>query len=318
MNVQQVTETINNPTWGMGEWGSTTRSWTTPRGSTSTDASTSSDLLGLALYLDGTTNLSQQSSQQSLDHASISKETHHAGYAQSSYSAGLYDQHQYQRQQEEQQQQRPVDLARKYSEALLRYHAEAPVNSMAHGRRATFDDPSRMPYSQTQAGPVQLDQSMVDRSLDDNMISASYNGWMNPWQGNGFNHMNASQGHFEQNMNQMYSQALASQHQPLPPPTPVMFMQPSQAGPPHAQEQSQQLPTQAAYQAKAFAGVAPGLKSAAHGGMMPFTENLTPIDGLGPHGESRLVVVALQSKDKITYRSTYVQKYRQPVSTQLS
>lgn len=62
MNVQQVTETINNPTWGMGEWGSTTRSWTMPRGPTSTDASASSDLLGLALYLDGTTNLLQQSS----------------------------------------------------------------------------------------------------------------------------------------------------------------------------------------------------------------------------------------------------------------
>jgi hypothetical protein len=305
MNVQQITETINNPTWGMGEWGSTTRSWTTPRGSTSTDASTSSDLLGLALYLDGTTNLLQQSCQQSLDHASISKETHYAGYVQPSHSASLFDQPQYRQQQEEQQQRPPVDLARKYSEALLRYHAEAPVNSMAHGRRATFDDPSRMPYAQTQAGPVQLDQSMVGRSLDDNMNSASYNGWMNPWQGNGSDYMNASQHHFEKNMNQMYYQASTSQHQPIPPPTPLMFMQPSQAGPPNAQEQSQQLPTQAAYQAKAFAGVAPGLKSAAHGGMMPFTENLTPIDGLGPLGQLRLVVDALYSKDKITYRSTY-------------
>jgi hypothetical protein len=47
------------------------------------------------------------------------------------------------------------------------------------------------------------------------------------------------------------------------------------------------------------------LKSAAHGGMMPFTENLTPIDGLGPLGQLRLVVDALYPKDKITYRSTY-------------
>ena len=319
MNVQQISETVNNPTWGgMDEWGSTARSWTTLRGSTSTDASASSDLLGLALYHDGTTNSSQQSFQKSVDHARISKETHHAGYSQPSHSASLYDQHQYRRQQQEQQ-QRPVDLARRYSEALLRYHAEAPVNSMAHGRRATFDDPSRMPYSHTQAGPIQLDQSMVGRSLDDNMTIASYNGWMNPWQGNGSDHMNASQNLFEQNMNQMHSQAATSQHQPIPPPTPVMFMQHSQAVRPDAQEQSQQIPTQAAYQAKALAGVAPGLKSAAHGGMMPFTENLTPIDGLGPLGELRLVVFALHSEGKNTYRLTYIlQQYRQPVSTQLS
>jgi hypothetical protein len=96
--------------------------------------------------------------------------------------------------------------------------------------------------------------------------------------------MNASQTPLEENMHQIYSRALTWRQRP------------------HRQQQSQQLPIQADHQAETFAGVAPGLKSAAHGGTMPFTQNLTPIDGLGPFGESRLAVVAL------LHRLTYVQK----------
>ena len=281
MSVEQVTETINNATWATGELGSSTRSSTTPRGSTSTDTSASSDPLA-TFYLESTTNTSQQSIQQSIDHARVPKEMHHGWAAQPPCSVGLYDQHQHQRQKEEQQQQQPVDLARKYSEALLRYHAQAPANPMAYGQRTAFDDPSRMSYGQTQAGAAQRDQLMVGRSLNDNIISASYNGWMNPWQGNGPDYMNASQTSLEQNMHQMYSRALAPQQRP------------------HRQQQAQQPSIQADHQAETFAGVAPGLKSAAHGGIMPFTQNLTPIDGLGPLGESKLAVVAL------LHRLTYV------------
>ena len=280
MNVEQVTEIIDNPILGTGEWGSSSRSWTTPRGSTSTDASVSSDPLA-AFYLEGTTNTSQQSIQQSVDHARVFKETHHAWAAQPPCSVGLYDQHQHQRQQEEKQQQ-PVDLARRYSEALLQYHAKPFVNPMAHGQHTTFDDSSRMPYGQIQAGAAQLDQSMVGRSLNDNIISASHNGWMNFWEGIGPDYVNAAQTPLEQNIHQMYSRALAPQQRP------------------HRQQQSQQLPIRAGHQDTTFAGVAPGVKSEAHGGIMPFTGNLTPIDGLGPFGESRLAAAAL------LHRLTYV------------
>lgn len=297
MNVEQATETINNPTWGTGEWGLTTRSWTTPRGSTSTDASASSDLAALVLFLDGMTNTSQQLPQQSVDQDRFSKDTHHAGFPQPPYTASLYDQQQQQRQ--KQHQQRSFDPVRKYSEALRRYHAEAPVSPMVHVPCATVDDPMRRLYDQTQAGAVQVDQSMPGRSLDDNMASASHNAWMSPWQWNGNGWIDTSRIPLEQNMKQAYRQLQAS-HQSIPQPTSVTSTQPSQAGWPAVQEQSQQLPNQAAYQAKMFAGVASGLKSEAHGGMMPFAGSLTPIDVLGPLGESSLVA-CLVCIEKIIY-----------------
>lgn len=273
-----------------------------------TDSSVPADVVTFALSLNGTIASSHQLHRQSLDQAMFSDGSHQAGLPHSPFTAGLYDQHQHDPRQQHQNQHRPIDPARKYSEALLRYHAEAPISSSAHGRRATVGDPSSMTYPQS---PVEFDRMKHCRaghSLDDTQAFARPEqiGWMNTWRWLGTSYMNAFGMPLEQNMNEMYTQqAPASLQQPVPSPTPVMFMQPPQAGNTNPLERSQQPPNQAEYQAKLFAGAAQGLKSDAHGGIMPFTQNLTPIDGVGPLGESR-VVAHLCLTILLTLRSTFL------------
>ena len=70
-----------------------------------------------------------------------------------------------------------------------------------------------------------------------------------------------------------------------------------------------------------FAGVAPGLKSDAQGGIMPFAGVITPIDGLGPLGELFSPIKCVQNPFSVLRikcaHLSHCDLKRQPLSTKL-
>lgn len=179
-------------------------------------------------------------------------------------------------------------LARRYSQALRRYHAEAPISPTA---------PSTVPLRADSMGSITFD-APIDRSgqyqpdpqqhgfLDaqNKMPFANNNGWMNAWQWGGNQSAGTSRIPPGCDMNQNYPQTTIPQHHQVSTSVPPdRYHQPLQG----QQRDAPQIFDMATYQAKMFANVAPGLKSEANGGMMPFEGVITPIDGLGPLGESQ-------------------------------